>query len=116
MSPRTSKRPPADKEPITRIWIGRTQEGSDVPGADGPESPETSALLDRVVTWAVDYLSGRGLDVRSGHDGTGRTLEFQTENDCLEAQDRLVAANDEPRDFRFRFVLRPSGVTVLVVS
>jgi hypothetical protein len=112
MTTRASK----DKTRITRIWIGRAQDDTEAPVDDGAETPEARALLDRVVAWTSDYLREHGLEVRSGHDGSLRTLDFETETDCLDAHERLVAANDRQRDFRFRFVLRPSGVTILVVS
>jgi hypothetical protein len=105
-----------DKTPITRIWIGRAQDENMAPNDDAKETPETHELLDRVVAWTSDYLRGHGLDVRSGREGSLRTLDFDTESDCLDAHERLVAANDRQRDFRFHFVLRPSGVTILVVS
>jgi hypothetical protein len=116
MTARGSKQAASDKGPINRIWIRRIPEGGEQAGGDGPEGPETTALLDRVVTWTLAYLQSHGVAVQPGRDGHVRTLDFATEADCLEAHERLVAANEAQRDFRFRFVLRPSGVTVLVVS
>ena len=111
-----TKRASKDKTRITRIWIGRAQDQGVVTSDEGPETPETRELLDRVVAWTSSYLREHGLQVNCGQDGSLRTLDFDTESDCLDAHERLVAANDRQRDFRFRFVLRPSGVTVLVVS
>jgi hypothetical protein len=101
---------------IRRIWIGRAADPGDGGPIETAEAPETRALLDRMMAWTLEYLRAQGLEVQAGRDGALRTLEFASESDCLEAHERLVAANDQQKDFRLRFVLRPSGVTVLVVS
>ena len=116
MTTRGSKQAASDKGPITRIWIRRAPDGGEPAGGHVSEDPETTALLDRVAGWTLAYLQSHDVAVQPGRDGNVRTLDFATETDCLEAHERLGAANEAQRDFRFRFVLRPSGVTILVVS
>jgi hypothetical protein len=64
----------------------------------------------------VAHLHEHGILADAGRDGALRTLDFEDEAACLEAHERLVTANDHQHEFTLHFVLRPEGVTILVVS
>jgi hypothetical protein len=106
------------KQAITRIWLGLAEESIVrlTGDRDQTDAPAVQKALDRAVEWTVGFLRQRDITVRTGRDGAMRTLEFDDEVACLEAHDTLLAANDHQREFTFHFVLRPSGVTILVIS
>ena len=112
MTSRRSKDAGAKKSAITRIWMGLAE---DVSVRD--ERPaEAQKALDRAAEWMVAHLREHGIAADAGRDGALRTLDFEDEAACLEAHERLVTANEHQREFTLHFVLRPEGVTILVVS
>ena len=80
------------------------------------DAAEAQKALDRAAEWMVAHLREHGILADAGHDGALRTLDFEDEAACLEAHERLVTANEHQREFTLHFVLRPEGVTILVVS
>jgi hypothetical protein len=107
-----------ERSSITRIWLGLADESVHRLAGDAHhvEAPEVQDALDHAVERILEYLRGHGLEAQPGHDGGLRTLDFKTEADCLDAHERLVAASDGRLKVKVRFVLRPSGVTILVVT
>src|SRR5262249_44782410 len=103
---------------ITRIWMGLSEESIiRITGdRDHGDVPAVKHALDEAVDLILAYLRAHGLEVESGHDGPLRTLDFKSEADCLDAHERLTAAAEGQGPFKLRFVLRPSGVTVLVIT
>ena len=80
------------------------------------DAAEAQKALDRAAEWMVAHLREHGILADAGRDGALRTLDFEDEAACLEAHERLVTANEHQREFTLHFVLRPEGVTILVVS
>jgi hypothetical protein len=107
-----------ERTSITRIWMGMAEESIRRVAGDGAhvEAPAVQDALDHAIEWALRYLREQGLAVDPGYDGSLRTLDFKTETDCLEAHERLQATDDRGRPFKLRFVLRPFGVTIMVIT
>jgi hypothetical protein len=115
MKSRRSKDTGAKTSAITRIWMGLAEESISRDGQH-VDAAEAQKALDRAAEWMVAHLREHGILADAGRDGALRTLDFENEAACLEAHERLVAANDHQHEFTLRFVLRPEGVTILVVS
>lgn len=107
-----------ERSSITRIWLGLAEESIHRLAGDAHhvEAPQVQDALDHAVERILDYLRTQGLETQPGHDGGLRTIDFKTEADCLDAHERLAAATDGQLKIKVRFVLRPSGVTILVVT
>ena len=106
------------KPGITRIWMSLAEDSVSRITGDGERAsaPDAQKALDHATGVVLAYLRGHGLEVDTGHDGSLRTLDFKNESDCLDAHERLTAAAESQGDFKLRFVLRPSGVTIVVVT
>ena len=113
MKNRRPKHVGAKRSEITRIWMGLADESIAHDHVDAAQAQKT---LDRAAEWMVAHLREHGILADAGHDGALRTLDFEDEAACLEAHERLVTANDHQHEFTLHFVLRPEGVTILVVS
>jgi len=107
-----------ERSSITRIWMGLAEESvRRLAGqAEHVEAPEVQDALDHAIEWAIDHLRAQGLEASAGFDGSLRTLDFKTESDCLEAHERLANTDDRQRPFKLRFIYRPFGVTIMVVT
>ena len=96
------------------MWMGLAE---DAIAREGPHAvADAEKVLDRAVSWMVTHLREHGITADPGRDGALRTLDFEDEAACLDAHERLVTANEHQHEFRLHFVLRPEGVTILVVS
>jgi len=115
MKSRRSKHVGATRSAITRIWMGLAEESISRDGRQ-VDAAEAQKALDRAAEWMVAHLREHGILADAGRDGALRTLDFEDETACLEAHERLVTANDHQHEFTLHFVLRPEGVTILVVS
>ena len=115
MKSRRSKHVGATRSAITRIWMGLEEESISRDGRQ-VDAAEAQKALDRAAEWMVAHLREHGILADAGRDGALRTLDFEDEAACLEAHERLVTANEHQREFTLHFVLRPEGVTILVVS
>jgi len=115
MKSRRSKHVGATRSAITRIWMGLAEESISRDGRQ-VDAAEAQKALDRAAEWMVAHLREHGILADAGRDGALRTLDFEDEAACLEAHERLVTANEHQREFTLHFVLRPEGVTILVVS
>ena len=114
MKSHPSKDAGAKKSRITRMWMGLAE---DAIAREGPHTvADAEKVLDRAVSWMVTHLREHGITADPGRDGALRTLDFEDEAACLDAHERLVTANEHQHEFRLHFVLRPEGVTILVVS
>ena len=115
MKGRRSKPAGARQSAITRIWMGLAEESISRDGHH-VEAADAQKALDRAAEWMVAHLHEHGILADAGRDGAFRTLDFEDEAACLEAHERLVTANEQQDEFTLHFVLRPEGVTILVVS
>ena len=115
MKNRRPKHVGAKRSEITRIWMGLAEESISRDGRQ-VDAAEAQKALDRAAEWMVAHLREHGILADAGRDGALRTLDFEDETACLEAHERLVTANDHQHEFTLHFVLRPEGVTILVVS
>lgn len=107
-----------EKTPVTTIWVGTAPESVYRLAGDTEkvEAPEVQEALEAAVQWMVSRLKRDNLQVVAGKDGWNRTLQFDSEADCLRAHELLLAETARERKFTIRSFPKPIGVEVLVVT